>query len=98
MSRSWPPPVGARLRNAAGDELIVTAQHGHRDLGAFIVVKRTFPGGWECYPVSREQWRIRLGLQVAPVSAPPDPRVGRANDKWGARASRDSLEDPRLVG
>ena len=56
MTVEWPPVVGARVQNAAGDELVVTARHWNPTLGDFVVVKRTFPGGWECRPLTRAEW------------------------------------------
>lgn len=64
MTRAWPPFVGARFQNADGEVFVVTAYHWNRELGEFIVIKRTFAGGWECQPVTRAEW-MRADYQRA---------------------------------
>lgn len=64
MTMAWPPSVGARVQNASGDAFVVTAHHSNAMLGDFVVVKRTFVGGWECVPVTVEEW-FRDGYRAA---------------------------------
>jgi hypothetical protein len=52
----WPPPVGATVRGSAGAPYLVTSQKTRSDVGLYVVIRRSVPGGWQARPVTEAQW------------------------------------------
>ena len=52
----WPPRIGSRVRDRHGTVYDVVAQHRNADLGHFVIVRRSFVGGWESTPLTLAAW------------------------------------------
>jgi hypothetical protein len=68
----WPPPIGATVRGGAGFTYLVASRKTRSDVGLYIVIRRSVPGGWQARPVTESQW-VAGAFHV--VRASPD--VGR---------------------